>query len=306
MALGFVPDSPLEFMNTRPITSQDTAAVSDLVRLVRGRPNDLVDPFPPATEWEILADMGARGKGPGRPRVALGENGVVAGWGAVDFSPAMKRALLVGPVVHPAQRRKGHGRNLLQAMLQNARDAHQKHVRVGVGAHNGAGQALLRAEGFRASERHTCLRLQRPPEIPEIEEMPGIRIERVDAEHDHVYFDFTCKLVPRQPRQVGALLKTDAYAALLAYKGDRPVACVEVDMRYGEIATVENVDGPPSLLHRGLGNLLLAEATRVAFANDRIKAVEMLMPGTDRARHDQMRERGFQVQHELVAFEQKI
>jgi len=133
MALGFVPDSPLEFMNTRPITSQDTAPVAELVQRVRGRPNDLVDPFPPATENELLADMGARGKGPGRPRVALGADGEVVGWGAVDFSPAMKRALLVGPVVHPAQRTKGHGRNLMQVLLQNARDAHQKHVRVAVG-----------------------------------------------------------------------------------------------------------------------------------------------------------------------------
>ena len=145
MALGFVPDSPLEFMKTRPITSQDTAPVADLVQLVRERPNDLVDPFPPATEIEILADMGARGRGPGRPRVAL-ERGEVVGWGAVDFSPAMKRAALVGPVVHPAHRTKGHGRNLIQALVQNARDAHQKHVRVCLGAHNGAGQALLRAE----------------------------------------------------------------------------------------------------------------------------------------------------------------
>jgi len=305
MALGFVPDSPLEFMKTRPITSQDTAPVADLVQLVRERPNDLVDPFPPATETEILADMGARGKGPGRPRVAL-ERGEVVGWGAVDFSPSMKRAALVGPVVHPAHRTKRHGRNLIQAMVQNARDAHQKHVRVCLGAHNGAGQALLRAEGFRASERHTCLRLPRPAEVPVLEEMPGIRVERVDADHAKTYFDFTCKFVPRQPRQVGALLKAEEYAAFLAYKSGRPVACVEVDMRYGEVATVENVDGPPSLLHRGLGNLLLAEAARHAFGSDRIQAVELLMPGTDRARHDQMRERGFQVQHELVAFELRI
>jgi len=305
MALGFVPDSPLEFMKTRPITSQDTAPVADLVQLVRARPNDLVDPFPPATETEILADMGARGKGPGRPRVAL-ERGEVVGWGAVDFSPAMKRAALVGPVVHPAHRTKGHGRNLIRALVQNAKDAHQKHVRVCLGAHNGAGQALLRAEGFRASERHTCLRMPRPAEVPALEEMAGIRVERVDADDDDTYFDFTCKFVPRQPRQIGALLKADEYAALLAYKSGRPVACVEVDMRYGDIATIENVDGPPSLLHRGLGNLLLAEAARLAFGNDRIQAVELLMPGTDRARHDKMRERGFQVQHELVAFELRI
>jgi ribosomal protein S18 acetylase RimI-like enzyme len=306
MALGFVPDSPREFMNTRPISSEDTAAVAELVQLVRERPNDLVDPFPPATENELLADMGARGRGPGRPRVALGKNGEVVGWGAVDFSPAMKRALLIGPVVHPAQRTKGHGRNLAQAMVQNAREARQKHVRVCVGEHNGAGQALLRAEGFRASGRHTCLRLPRPPRVPVLEGMPGFRVERVDAEDGDAYYKFTCKFVPRQPRQVGALLKADDYAAFLAYKGDRPVACVEVDMRYGEVATVENVDGPASLLHRGLGNLLLAVATGYAFGNDRVQAVELLMPGTERARHDQMRARGFDVRHELVAFERKI
>ena len=306
MALGFVPDSPLEFMNTRPISSDDTAPVAELVQLVRARPNDLVDPFPPSTEIEILADMGARGRGPGRTRVAIGEHGEVVGCGAVDYSPAMKRALLVGPVVHPAQRTKGHGRNLVQALVQNAREAHQKHVRACVGAHNGAGQALLRAEGFRASGRHTCLRLTRPPQIPALEELPGLRIERVDPEDGDDYFRFTCRLVPRQPRQVGALLKAEEYAAFLAYKGDRPVACVEVDMRWGETATVENVDGPPSLLHRGLGNRLLAEATHVAFSNDRIQAVELLMPGTERARHDQMRARGFEVAHELVTFELRI
>ncbi|MHC4972152.1 MAG: GNAT family N-acetyltransferase [Planctomycetota bacterium] len=306
MALGFVPDSPLEFMNTRPISSDDTAPVAELVQLVRQRPNDMVDPFPPATETEILADMGARGRGPGRTRVALGENGEVVGCGAVDYSPAMKRALLVGPVVHPAQRTKGHGRNLMQAMVQNARDAHQKHVRACVAARNGAGQALLRAEGFRATGRHTCLRLSRPREIPALEEMQGIRVERVDPDDGEAYFKFTSKLVPRQPRQVGALLKANDYAAFLAHKGGRPVACVEVDMRWGETATVENVDGPPSLLHRGLGNRLLAEAAHVAFANDRIQAVELLMPGTDRARHDQMRARGFEVLHELVTFELRI
>ncbi|MHC4819560.1 MAG: GNAT family N-acetyltransferase, partial [Planctomycetota bacterium] len=260
-------------MKTRPISSDDTASVAELVQLVRERPNDLVDPFPPATETEILADMGARGRGPGRPRVALGEDGVVVGCGAVDFSPAMKRSLLVGPVVHPAHRTKGHGRNLMQAMLQNARDAQQKHVRACIGAHNGAGQALLRAEGFRATGRHTCLSLPRPPHLPALEEMQGIRVARVDPEDGDAYFDFTCKLVPRQPRQVGALLKADYYAAFLAYKGGRPVACVEVDMRWGKTATVENVDGPPSLLHRGLGNRLLAEAAHTAFGNDRIGAV---------------------------------
>lgn len=293
-------------MNTRPISSDDTAVVADLVQLVRARPNDLVDPFPPSTETEILADMGARGRGPGRTRVALGEHGEVVGCAALDYSPAMKRALLVGPVVHPTQRTKGHGRNLVQAIVQSARVAHQKHVRACVGAHNGAGQALLRAEGFRASGRHTCLRLARPPEIPRLEELPGLRIERVDPEDWQAHFDFTCRLVPRQARQISALLKADDYAAFLAYKGDRPVACVELDMRWGETATVENVDGPPSLLHRGLGNRLLAEAMHTAFGKDRIQAVELLMPGTERARHDQMRARGFEVTHELVAFELRV
>ncbi|MFQ5578518.1 MAG: GNAT family N-acetyltransferase, partial [Anaerolineae bacterium] len=61
----------------------------------------------------MLVDMGARGKGqPCHPRVAVEGEGIV-GYGALDFSPAMRQAQLVGPVVHPEHRRRGHGRALL-------------------------------------------------------------------------------------------------------------------------------------------------------------------------------------------------
>ncbi|MHC4549975.1 MAG: GNAT family N-acetyltransferase [Planctomycetota bacterium] len=289
----------------RSVQSDDSAAVAELVQLVRERPNDLVDPFPPSTEAEVLADMGARGKGqPGHPQVAI-EGGEVVGWGAIDYSPALRRALLVGPVVHPAHRTKGHGRRLLRRLMDDAREAHQKSLRVCVGTHNGAGQALLKADGFTQAERNTCLRLARPSSVPELE-MEGIRIERVDSEHGDTYFDFTRKLIPRQRRQVRALLKAEHYAAFLAYKRGKPVGCIEVDMRYGDTAVVENVDAPPSLLSRGLGNTLLAEAVREAFANQHIQALTFLMSGTDRARLEALAQQGFQVSHELVAFELRL
>jgi hypothetical protein len=47
MATGFVPDRAAEFrgkMSTRAIGSEDAAAAAELVKLVRRRPNDLVDP----------------------------------------------------------------------------------------------------------------------------------------------------------------------------------------------------------------------------------------------------------------------
>ena len=136
-------------MSTRPITSDDAAAAADLVRVVRERPNDRIDPFPPAHEMEVLVDAGARGKGPDRHPVVATADEVVVGYGALDCSPEMKTASLVGPVVHPANRRQGHGRNLLRDLIQQARAADQRFVTTLIGSDNGAAEALLKAEGFR-------------------------------------------------------------------------------------------------------------------------------------------------------------
>ena len=292
-------------MSIRRIHSEDAPAVAEMVRLVRDRPNDLIDPFPPCVEMELLCDMAARGKGEATHASIAVDGDAVVGFGALDYSSEMKRAHLVGPVVHPAHRTKGHGRALLDFLLDQARAARQRHVRTMVGARNKAAQALLKAAGFRARDRHTCLRLARTPRFPDIE-LDGIEIRRVDAELADTYFDFTRKFVPRQPAQTRSLLKTDSYCAILAFKKGKPVGCVEVDLRNGPIASVENLDAPPSLLHKGLGNALLSEAVRAAFERDEVQAIDLLMSGTDRERLDALAERGFEVRHELVGYELRL
>ena len=102
------------------------------------------------------------------------------------------------------------------------------------------------------------------------------------------------------------LLKADNYVAIFAWKDGQPIACVEVDMRFGDAATIENLDAPPSMLHGGLGNALLLEAARTAFSTERIQGLDLLMSGTDRARRDGMAEHGFEVRHELVTFELRL
>lgn len=292
-------------MTIRRIRSDDAAAVAEMVRLVRERPNDLIDPFPPCVEMEVLCDMGARGKAESRHACVAVDGDVVVGFGALDFSPEMKRAHLVGPVIHPAHRTKGHGRALLDELLGQARGARQRHVRTMVGALNKAAQALLKAAGFRSRDRHTCLRLARTPRFPEIE-LDDIEIRRVDPELSDLYFDFTRKFVPRQPGQTRSLLKTDNYCAILAFKKGKPVGCVEVDLRNGPTASVENLDAPPSLLHKGLGNALLSEAVRAAFERNDVVSLDLLMSGTDRERLDALADRGFEVRHELIGYELRL
>jgi len=308
MRSGFLPDQPGEIrgkMLTRRIRSGDAAAAAELGRLVRERPNDTVDPFPPSVENEVLADMGARGKDSGGQALVACEGELIVGYGALDFSPQLRRALIVGPIVHPAHRRKGHGQALLQELLDQARSVRQRHVRILVGARNGAAEALLRANGFRRKERHTCLRLTRPERLPCIK-LGRIAIERVGPESADLYFEFTRKFVPRQPRQTRSLLKADTYTAILAYRDGKPVGCVEVDTRYGPVACVETLEAPPSLLHKGLGNALLSEAIKAAFENPSVTALDLVMAGADRERIEVLVKNGFLVRHELLAYELRL
>lgn len=292
-------------MSTRTITSDDAVAAAKLSRLIRGRPNDRIDPFPPSIEAEVLADSGARGKEEDRhPRVAVAGDKAI-GYGAMDFSPHMKHALLVGPVVHPAHRRKGFGSQLLDDLLDQARSNKQKYARATVGEMNAAGQAMLAAAGFKQKEKHTCLRLDRPAKPPEMK-MEGVFVRRVWEEDDEVVYELTRKVIPRTPKLARSMLKTDTYAVLLAFVSKKPVGFVEVDMRHGDVATIEQVDGPPSLIQKGLGNLLLSEAIGTAMEKAHIHHIEMLMAGTDSAQLRRYEEAGFQKLHELVTYERKL
>ena len=292
-------------MSTRPITSADAHAAAEIIRLIRARPNDLIDPFPPAVEMEVLADSGARGRGADtHPRVAEHE-GTVVGYGAVDFSPDLRAARLVGPVVHPAHRNKGYGRRLLHDLLDQARTAHQKQLTASVGSQNLAGGALLKAEGFRKRATHTCLRMTRPPRPAELS-MNDIIVRRVAYDDADVVSEYIKPLVPRTAKQTRSLLKSDEYAIILAFRNGSPTGLVEVDMRYGEIASVEHLEGPDTLIQKGLGNLLLAEAVRVAFQDESIDRLDLLVAGTNKKLIASYVEAGFQRRHELVTYELKL
>ena len=292
-------------MTTRQFKSLESAEVAELTGLIAARPDDLIDPFPHTTETELLADSGARGKDESTsPRVATVGDEIV-GYGALDFSPDLRRAHLIGPVVHPGHRRRGLGRALLADLQDQAKQAHQKYVRAAVGAMNRGGQAFLTAAGLKQQERHTCLSLQRPERFVTLE-MEGITLRRAFYEDADEVYRFTQRLVPRTFRQVKSLLRTDAYAITLAHRQGKPVGYVEVDMRRNERASLEHLDGQPSLIHKGLGNLMLADAIRTAFEPDRIQHLDLLVSGADRARLEAYAESGFHIRHELISYEAKL
>ena len=70
--------------------------------------------------------------------------------------------------------------------------------------------------------------------------MDNVTIRRVLYDDANEVVAYTEKLVPRRPKQVRSLLKTDDYAILLAYRKGKLSAFTELDMRYGDVATVEH------------------------------------------------------------------
>lgn len=296
-------------MGARPITSADAAMVAELVRVIRQRPNDRIDPALPCEEAEVLADAGARGKASEtHPLVAIqgtDDGELVIGYGALDISPEMQCAQLVGPVVHPAHRRRGHGARLLDALLDQARAARQRILQAAIGKQNGAAEAMLLGCGFRQRKVQTCLRLEKPRQIPELE-MDGLRIRRVGPDDADALFAFTSRLVPRTAKQVRSLLKSDGYVVLLAYRGEEVVGFGEVDLRYGPVATVEQVDGVPYLIRKGLGNVLLARLMDLAFAGG-VEALELVVAAEPSGKRvSGYVAAGFEVRAELVGFEFKL
>ncbi|MHC4222519.1 MAG: GNAT family N-acetyltransferase [Planctomycetota bacterium] len=292
-------------MTTRLISSEHAPAVAELGRLVRERPEDRIDPFPPPFETEVLADSGARANEDHcRPRVAV-ENGVPVAYGALNFSPQLKRGQLVGPVVHPDHRRKGHGTKVLRDLIGQARENNLKQLRVVVGETNQAAQGFLGASRFKAMERHTCLRLARPSRQVDMK-MQDVTARRAWADDSELLYELSCRLAPRTEKQLRSLLKTTTYGVVVAFQKLKPVGFAEVDLRHGNVATLEQVEGPPSLIHKGLGNLLLLESMRIAFADEQIEALEVLVMGAEPERLEAYEAVGFQRKHGLIAFESKV
>jgi hypothetical protein len=136
--------------------------------------------------------------------------------------------------------------------------------------------------------------------------MENVTIRRVSYEDADEVVNATRKLVPRRPKQVRSLLKTDDYAILLGYRKGKLVGFAELDMRFGNVATVEQIDGTPSAIQRGLGNLLLARLMPIAFAHARIEHFELLAEGTDRGQLETYEMAGFKTHGELHGYEIKV
>jgi ribosomal protein S18 acetylase RimI-like enzyme len=289
-------------VHPRNFRSSDSAALAELSRIVRRRPKDCIDPWPPDSAAEMLADAAARGKKSARhPRVLESESGLI-GYAALDFSDDLTRAAVVGPILHPAHRHKGYGRLLLEEVIDQARVANQKGIRATVGGMNQAARALLKSTGFSSVACNTVLRIRRPDTFGEFH-MDGVEVVQAVYDDSDDVHEFVRKLVPRAPKQTRSLLKTDEYLILLAKQRNRVIGFAEVDLRQGTTATLEHLDGPPNLLHQGLGNLLLWESVRTAFRTKSIESFEFVVVGNDPETLLGYLEAGFERCHDLVIYE---
>ncbi|MHC4849944.1 MAG: GNAT family N-acetyltransferase [Planctomycetota bacterium] len=290
---------------TRAFAGADSAEVAELSRIVRTRPKDCIDPWPPMSELEVLADAGARGKGsPRHPRVVESDAGLVA-YGALDFSEDLKRAQLLGPIVHPAHRHKGFGRMLIDDLMEQARGAKQKTLRATVGGMNQAGRALLESAGFKTLACNTVLRLGRPERYGELH-LEGVDIRQATYDDWEDVHEFVRKLVPRTEKQTRSVLKTSEYLVLLANQRRRVIGFAEVDLRQGNVATLEHLDGPPNMLHKGLGNLLLWESVRAAFESSETEFFDFVVVGNDPKILSRYMDAGFERRHDQIVFEAKL
>jgi len=292
-------------MTMRPIHSADAGPAAELVQTVRDRPSDGIDPFPPSGEWEVLTDMGARGKTPERCAHVAVEVDRIAGYGAVDYAGDMRRAVLVGPVVHPAARRNGHGRALLERAIEQARAGKQREMGIAVRTENGAAMALLESVGFRRKGSRVCMRVERREQMP-VFSMKGITVRQATDEDAAQFVRFTSGRVPRTPKQTRSFLKSDAYVVLLALMKNNVVGFAEIDLRHGPVATLEQVDGESARIRKGLGNMLVAEAMREAFQRDGITHFDLLVPGNNKAQIDSFQASGLERHHEFVTYELKL
>jgi N-acetylglutamate synthase-like GNAT family acetyltransferase len=290
---------------SRTFRRAESADVAELSRLVRARPKDCIDPFPPASDLEVLADAGARGKGsPRHPLVIDGEEGVVA-YGALDYSDDLHRAQLVGPIVHPAHRRRGCARVLVEGLIAQARVAKQTELRATVGGMNQAARVMLENCGFKTLACNTLLRIDRPASFGEVH-MDGVSIRRATYDDGEIVHEFVRKLVPRSPKQTRSLLKTSEYIVLLAARRGSTVGFAEVDLRQPGIASLEHLDGPPNMLHKGLGNLLLFESVRAAFENPAVQHFDLVTVGNDPRVLTAYIDAGFEQRHDLLVYELKL
>lgn len=290
---------------TRLFNGGDSAQVAELSRLIRSRPKDVIDPYPPASEIEVMADAAARGKGESRHPRVVEVDGAVVGYGALDFSEDLHRAQLVGPIVHPAHRHKGCAQKLLSSLVEQGKLAGQEELRATVGGMNQAGRVLLEAAGFKTLACNSLLRIARPESFGDVH-MDGVTVRRATYDDSEVVHEFVRRLVPRNAKQTRSVLKTSEYIVLLAEKRKQIVGFAEVDLRQPGVALLEHLDGPPNMLHVGLGNLLLWESVRSAFENPEVEFFDLVAVGNDPKMLTAYANVGFELLHDLVVYEMKL
>ena len=93
---------------------------------------------------------------------------------------------------------------------------------------------------------------------------------------------------------------------LLALVKSNIVGYAEVDLRAGDVATLEQLDGESARIRKGLGNMLVTEAMRAAFRNEGIQQFEFLVPGNNLAQIESFTDAGMERRYELVTYELKL
>ena len=257
-----------------PFAGTDSAAVAELSsRLVRTRPKDFIDPWPPATPSSRSSRTpGARGKqtaaASARRSTPTAGRGRIRGGRLTPTTSSV--AQLVGPLVHPVHRHKrvrppAHRRS----RPASARRAKQKELRATVGGMNQAGACAARKRPASRRSRATpsCVsagpRAVRQPaprghrqvtQAPDLRRLGGRPRVRAEARAAHGEAD---ALGPQDERVHHAARATSAGRIIGFSEVDRPCRAT---WRRSSISTVR-----PTCCTRGLGNLLLWESVRAAF-----------------------------------------
>jgi predicted N-acetyltransferase YhbS len=170
---------------------------------------------------------------------------------------------------------------------------------------NQAGRALLESAGFKTLACNTVLRLGRPERYGELH-LEGVDIRQATYDDWEDVHEFVRKLVPRTEKQTRSVLKTSEYLVLLANQRRRVIGFAEVDLRQGNVATLEHLDGPPNMLHKGLGNLLLWESVRAAFESSETEFFDFVVVGNDPKILSRYMDAGFERRHDQIVFEAKL
>ena len=110
------------------------------------------------------------------------KDGVFAGYAAALEQPSQRCTLYV--VVHPSQRRKGLGTQLLELVLSRAREVDSKTILVYANEHNMASNLFLKYHGFDKVGSSGAMKAPASLEIPSFELPAGFTLKRYSEVND--------------------------------------------------------------------------------------------------------------------------